>query len=453
MIQTFMKRNKNYYPKASNNVVVRYIERTKLKDQVYPLMEAIVALANTDGGRVFVGRKTKTNGGIPIDLQQEYRNAVMECLGVIRDSVKDFPVEMIDLGWEYQLSESAYLVVYVPNLDKTLYEINWPGKVSNAVFVRENGRTVRLGSSTHSLSSIRKRVKYKILQPAYADGSNYFFINNPKPLDSAYKYMTLEAFILSLHNGTWQFAEPTKWNDEYEGRFYHAKYDDVDKPVECPPKLFATCITGEVASEAAWKVYSHGQGLGSRCVQIKVNMKKLREKLSKQIIKKCKGGNEVVEGTVYEGRVYYDLSDAEIDNEIHSATGAYYHTFFDGFDREKFLKLLLIKRKAYEYEKETRLFIVPDAFSPINIRRRKGKGETIQVIVDWKYIIEEIRIDKKCSDGEKASIKYALDKAGITYREVKKKDKKMAGEIPLLLFNVDEMEGTKSIKIAKAKKV
>lgn len=443
---------KNHYPKASNNVIVRYVERTKLNDQGYPLTEAIVALANTDGGRVYIGRKSKTNGGIPYDLQLEYRNAVDDCLRVIRNYVEDFPVEKIDVNFEYQWSDSAYLVVYVPNLEETLYEINWPGKSSSAVFVRENGRTVRLGTSSLSINSIRKRVKYKLLQPAYPYGGNYFYINNSKPLDYAYKYMTLESFILSLHNATWQFAEPTKWNDEYEGRFYHAKYDDVDKPKECPPKLFATCITGEVASEAAWKVYSHGQGLGSRCVQIKVNMKKLREKLSNQITKKCKGGSEVVEGKVYEGLVYYDLSDAEIDNEIHTVNGTYYHTFFDGFNREKFLKLLLIKRKAYEYEKETRLFIVPNDFSPINIRKRKGKGETIQVIIDWKDIIEEIRIDKKCSDGEKASIKYALDKAGIVYREVKKANKTMPGEIPLLLFNVDEMEGKKSIKISKPKK-
>lgn len=446
-------RKKNLYPNASNTVVVRYVEKSKLRNQVYPLMEAIVALANTDGGRIYIGRKTKNNNeGIPDELKHEYSNSVKDCLGVIQNYVKGFPVEKIDMGWEYSFQGKDYLVIYVPNLDKTLYEINWSNKISNAVFVRENGRTVRLGSSTLSPSSIRKRVKYKILQPAYSETGKYFYINNPKPLDYAYKYMTLESFILSLHYSTWQFAEPTKWNDEYEGRFYHAKYDDVEKPNDCPPKLFATCITGEVASEAAWKVYSHGQGLGSRCVQIKVNMQKLREKLSNQIFKKCKGRDEIIEGKVYEGIVYYDLSDEEIDNEIHSANGAYYHTFFDGFDREKFLKLLLIKRKAYEYEKETRLFIVPDAFSPINTRTRKGKGETIQVVVDWKDIIEEIRIDKKCSDGEKASIKYALEKAGIIYREVKKTDKAMPGEIPLILFNVDEMEGKKSIKISKPKK-
>ena len=145
------------------------------------------------------------------------------------------------------------------------------------------------------------------------------------------------------------------------------------------------------------------------------------------------------------------MSDVEI-NTIHITSGAYYQTFFDAFDREKFLKLLLIKRKAYEYEKETRLFIVPNAFFPIKIRTHKGKGETIQVKMDWKDIIEEIRIDKKCSDGEKTSIKYALDKAGIAYREVKKIDKTKTNEIPLLLFNVDEMEGKKGIKISKSKK-
>ena len=153
--------------------------------------------------------------------------------------------------------------------------------------------------------------------------------------------MTMEAFVLSLLNNTWQFAEPTRWNDEYEGRFYRADYRAL-KVFNCPPKLYATCITGEKASEAAWKVYAHGQGLGSKCVQIKINMGKLRNILSMEIIQKCHGKEQIVNGVIYEGTVFYDLNDQEIDR-LNSPSGAYYDTFFDKFDTQSFLKLLLIK--------------------------------------------------------------------------------------------------------------
>lgn len=51
-----------------------------------------------------------------------------------------------------------------------------------------------------------------------------------------YKYMTLEAFMISLYAKTWRFFEPNKWNDKYEQRFYCAKYtidgaDDTNREV------------------------------------------------------------------------------------------------------------------------------------------------------------------------------------------------------------------------------
>lgn len=437
-------RKKNLYPKASNTVVVRYVEKSKLKNQVYPLMEAIVALANTDGGRIYIGRKTKNNNeGIPEDLKQEYENSMRDCLGVIPNYVKDFPIEMIDIGWDYSFHSGDYLVIYVMDFDKTMYEINWSSKISNAVFVREFGRTVRLAPSNMNMGVIRKRVKYKILKPikAHPDYVNYNLINIQTPLDHAYKYMTLEAFTLSLLYGTWQFAEPTKWNDEYEGRFYRADYSALKVP-NCPPKLYATCITGEKANEAAWKVYAHGQGLGSRCIQIKINMNVLRKELSNGLSNHCFD----TEGTIYEGTVFYDLSDQEIKT-LNAHSGAYYDTFFDSFNMESFLKLLLIKRKAYEYEKETRLFFVPKDYQEIDRSVHSGNGDVIYVKVNWKDIIEEILIDKKCSQAELETIKFVCKQAGINIHDPNKRGPKKADEILLKRFNVDEMEGRKKITI------
>lgn len=439
---------KKLFPRPSDKDIVRYVEKTKLNEQVYPLMEAIVALANTEGGRIFIGRKSKNNnGGIPEDLKKEYENSVRDCLGVIPNHVKDFPMELIDVGWDYSFHSGAYLVIYVLNSDKTMYEINWSSKISNAVFVREFGRTVRLAFSNTNMGIIRKRVKYKILKPviAHPDYMNYNLINIQTPLEHAYKYMTLEAFTLSLLYGTWQFAEPTKWNDEYEGRFYRADYSAL-KVSNCPPKLFATCITGEKANEAAWKVYAHGQGLGSKCIQIKINMNKLREELSNGIARNCFGA----EGAIYEGTVFYDLSDQEID-KLNETVGAYYDTFFDPFNTDSFLKLLLIKRKAYEYERETRLFFVPKDFQAIDRSVHSGKGDVINAKVNWKEIVEEIRIDKNCSQAELETIKYVCDHAHIKIHDPKKRGRKRADEIPLILFDVDKMNGRKKIKIYSKK--
>ena len=56
---------------------------------------------------------------------------------------------------------------------------------------------------------------------------DYQFINIEKPVDIAYKYMSLDSFIVSLVNHTWRFVEPKKWKDKYEGRFYNADYSKV----------------------------------------------------------------------------------------------------------------------------------------------------------------------------------------------------------------------------------
>lgn len=444
--------NTVHHPHNTDKVTVLYIERTKLSMQNNLILREIVSLTNSEGGRIFIGRKTKTNKvGIPESLREEYENAVRNFIGSIPNFVKDYPMDKIDVGWDHTYSTGSFFVIYVPNYDKTLLQIEGISKYNNGVFIKENGSTVRLGSSNPSIISIIKRVKYKILKPVipYNGSAKYFLINNPNPLEHAYKYMTMEAFVLSLLNSTWQFAEPTKWSDEYEGRFYRADYSAL-KVVNCPPKLFATCITGEKASEAAWKVYAHGQGLGAKCVQIKINMVKLRNILSSAIIQKCAGIESVVNGAIYEGTVFYDLNDQDIE-KLNTTYGTYYNTFFDNFDTNSFLKLLLIKRKAYEYEKETRLFFVPKDFVSINRTSRSGKGDIMNIKVNWRDIIEEIRIDKNCSEAELETIKYVCKQAGINIHDPKKRGPKKSDEIPLIRFNVDKMEGRKKISISPKK--
>lgn len=441
--------DKKFIPKRNNNTIVRYLELNEIEIQGYDIIKSIVALANTDGGKIFIGCKTRYStkkqavGGIPGELRSFYKERIDSIVEKIPNYVEGFTNNLIGSRWVPCDSSTDYYVITVLGYDKSLLALNWPKKNVNSAYVRENGSTIKYASSKLSISSIRRRVKYNILKPVtmHTDLKDYKLINIQNPLEHAYKYMTLEAFTLSLLKSTWQFAEPTRWNDEYEGRFYRADYNAL-KVCNCPSKMYATCITGEKANEAAWKVYAHGQGLGSRCIQIKINMNALRKELSNGISNHCFD----TEGTIYEGTVFYDLSDQEIKT-LNAPSGAYYDTFFDSFNMESFLKLLLIKRKAYEYEKETRLFFVPKDYQEIDRSVHSGNGDVIYVKVNWKDIIEEILIDKKCSQAELETIKFVCKQAGINIHDPNKRGPKKADEILLKRFNVDEMEGRKKITI------
>lgn len=444
----------NFYfkPKPSNTYIVQYQDRSEISYGF--ITKSIVALANSDGGKIYLGKKRKStygqtiSGGIPESLKLGYKQEIEQIIAQISDHVKDFPNNVIDIGWEPNRPGYDYLVIYVQSYNKTLLELNWPEKKLFGIFVRENANTIKYASPTVSIIALQKRLKYKTLKPIkQLNGTAYHLINNEKPLKYAYKYMSLDTFLLSLSSGTWQFVEPTRWSDEYEGRFYKANYNNIAKTGVCPRKLYATCITGEVANEAAWKVYSHGQGLGARCVQIKINMEILRQKLSKDIFKQNHDGSlEKVKGNLYEGMMFYDFTNEEITS-LHLPTSPYHETFFEDFCIEKFLKLLLIKRKAYEYEKEIRLFFVPEEYSEIDSNTRKGKGCSVEIRIDWNSIIEEIRVDKCCSKGEMEAIYLVCEKAGLIYRKAKTPGRRKKGEIPIILFNVDEMEGKRKIII------
>ncbi len=453
----YTSQSKRYKPRNTNYEIVKYVDQFSIDTLKYFTIISIAALANSEGGRIIFGRRRrgKYNSsiyeGIPYSMEQVIVSLINTIIMEVPKYITKFPINGLDRGWEPTDESHRYYVLYIPNYSDTLLEINWPEKkLVKTIFVRENNNTVRYGVSTISKSSREKRLKYEILKPCLPHKENYYLVNTDNPIEYGYKYMSLESFVLSLIRGTWQFVEPTKWNDEYEGRFYHADYSNIVNQDNCPPQLFATCITGEKANEAAWKVYANGQGLGSKCVQIKINMTKLREILSGKIEKIIDNNSEEVDGTFYEGKVYYDFSNDEI-NSLHTLSSPYNKTFFSNFCNESFLKLLLIKRKAYEYEKEIRLFFVPKCHKEINKTKRKGKGESLKIKINWSEVIEEIIVDKKCTEGELETVYMACSRAGINYRKAGTPGKKDNERVQITLFNVDEMEGKRVIKISPAK--
>lgn len=248
--------------------------------------------------------------------------------------------------------------------------------------------------------------------------------------NNLYKYMDLESALLCLEkriqngiivkNPNIRFVEPTSWDDQYEGRFYNACYktDDgkgnlIDVDPAVTPFLYACCFSSKRENEAAWVLYSHNRtGLASRCVEFTLNRMKLREEL---VINQenC---------SLYIGSVKY-LNKEAIDS-IHQQTigkdghpNKDYDKYFNPFSKECYLNLLLLKRPAFEHEKEVRIFIVPndEIRNPKARRREDGKfppgvkPNSRYVNIDWVEVIDEVRIDKNCTDFEVSLLQNSLD--------------------------------------------
>ncbi|MBQ9434749.1 MAG: hypothetical protein IJU33_01315 [Bacteroidales bacterium] len=220
-----------------------------------------------------------------------------------------------------------------------------------------------------------------------------------------YKYMDMDTALKCLQNSELRFAEPSSWKDQYEKLFYTADYHKVDPTKSYPKTIFACCFTKEKVNEAAWKTYIYSQsGLSGRCVQFKINRSKFRIALSKALKNN---------GVAYEGQCIYKQIDKEITHLTDKKSPNYSAIFGKGIDLSGFLSLLLVKRKCFRYENETRFFLDLDNKNAFKVHGRKKTGKFIYVKLNWTDFIEAIVIDERCSDMELNVLTTACHKAGI----------------------------------------
>ena len=367
------------------------------------LMPLVVAMANADGGFIIFGvdERSLSFVGIPNFSQQLVNNMATA-------------IKTLSIGVPYSLTHEV-----VNGKDAVILEIK--KAESTSFFSRE-------------ATSPARQIAYKFKKK----GNELYAISNEEEMryPKVYRYMTLDVFLTSLYCGTWRFFEPSKWNDKYEQRFYCAKYN-FPGAIGNTPQLFATCVTRQQNSEAAWKVYANGQGLGSRCVQLELNIAELRKKIRTL-------------GYRFEERSIEYLRDKVI-LDLHKKKSPHHNKYFDSFTLDSFLKLVSLKRDAYTYEQELRLFIIPQNGGN---RNRCKKAQYKDVSVEWQNIITKVRVDKKCSDAELASIQRVCFAIGIN--PVIKKYKFIGNLVPppglkdieFEQFDIDEMPGNSCIKIS-----
>ena len=222
-----------------------------------------------------------------------------------------------------------------------------------------------------------------------------------------WKYLDLESALLCLKNKNIRFVEPTRWEDKYEGRFYNADYSNICKDPNEYPFLYACCMSHKPHNEAAWKVCSYGKtGLGAHCVQFKINRSRLRLELAKN----AESLKFIVEGNVlyYKDTIINDIHKKETGEKGNKRLNANYYNFFVDFNFAKYINLLLLKRDYFQHENETRFFLIPWEAPQKKSKKSRGQyGIHKDISINWGNIIEEVRIDSKCTDLEYDLLKEA----------------------------------------------
>lgn len=234
---------------------------------------------------------------------------------------------------------------------------------------------------------------------------------NSERINSCFwKYLDLESALLCLRKGNIRFVEPTRWEDKFEGRFYNADYTNVCSDSNAFPFLYACCMSHKPHNEAAWKVYSYGKtGLGAHCVQFKIN----RSRFRLELIKNSEDLAIIAEGNVIYCReeIINKIHEKEIDTNKGKVLNTNYINFFNSFDFGKYINLLLLKRDYFKHENETRIFLIPRNAPQEKSKLSSGQyGIHKDVSIDWGNIIEEVRIDSKCTNLEYDLLKEACHK-------------------------------------------
>lgn len=376
--------------------------KTNIPHNFDALIRQVVAMANTNGGLILFGVDKRTLSVVGIRGEHNL---------LIRDL--ELAIGKLSLGISYQISNEV-----VDNKFVVILEIK--KTTSTAYFSRVETTPAR-------------QIAYRYTEDVQGEIS---ISKEGMRYTKVFKYMTLEAFLTSLYCGTWRFFEPSKWNDKFEQRFYCANYK-IPSAKGNTPQLFATCVTRVKNSEAAWKVYSNGQGLGAHCLQLELDIVELRKQLR-------------ASGLHFEEKLIVYKPESVIIN-LHKRRTPYYKKYFTSFTLDSFLNLLSLKRDAYTYEQELRLFVIPTNGGN---RNNYKKAQHQDLKIDWKNVISKVRIDKNCSDAELVSIQRACISVGINpiiknYTFIGKIVlPKGVKDIEFERFDIDDMPGASRITIS-----
>lgn len=202
-----------------------------------------------------------------------------------------------------------------------------------------------------------------------------------------HKFLPIENALNILNNKYFWFANPMQWKDPFEKRFIEGMYEEKSFPWK--DRVFCTCFTGTSTSEAFWNTYLNGE-IG---VQLKIKRGALL-----QVIKEYAAKHPNY--TVFIGKIEYkytnditkNLSSIPFEPELSNKNinSQYFRA-----------RLLLLKRKAYEFEDEYRIIVVKD-------KNTKEEGIKVSYTVENDSLIEGITLDPHLKPNMVSFLKNAI---------------------------------------------
>lgn len=206
-----------------------------------------------------------------------------------------------------------------------------------------------------------------------------------KKLKSYYKYMSFRRFDESTGTNNNEdgmkeyltFVTPAKWIDPFESLYYNADFSNHNyhaSPIAC------LCVTGHpyTNEEASWRAYTRK---GEKAIRVGYDIDKLLSLLNEYA-----NNNNC---TIYIGKVNYTLDKKEIINLAKAnEQNRLHHFYFPSYmGIEHYLSLMLLKRKAFQYENEIRFFIVKN--------EDEGFEDVVKIPCDYRStnIITKVTIE------------------------------------------------------------
>lgn len=410
----------------------------------------ICAFLNTIGGTIVLGIDERGRVSQPNEMN-------IHEIHVLLDRISPAPHEYVEIKKEYVLGKECIIIsVTRPINSNVFYSLNgifyYRIGASNHIidkeerdFLQNNRRKVNnlpvleeySPSDTDKGENFNKEkenhnVSYKRIGPPYQNRSTF------------YKYLDLETVMMIFREDpnehtfkqTMRFVEPPKWDDQFESRFYNADYNKVNNDPDNIPKLYATCFTPKEESEPAWMAYNKEKdGLGKRCVQFRINQIKLREELVNNL-------ENSSNCTIVEGSVQYKSKETirtlHLSTDKDNKPSEIYDEFFSDFTLANYIQLLLLKRVAYEHEREVRIFLIYNEDKLGKKATNKDDYDHKDIQLDWLSILERIRVSPDSTQTEidllQDEINNLIDKSSVPDKEGLKK------KLEVKKYNVNEDE-------------
>ena len=173
----------------------------------------------------------------------------------------------------------------------------------------------------------------------------------PKDKSTVFKYLPLDRFVKMVDKKELVFVTPVTWYDPFEQLYFG---------VDCSSRGYVTediacmCVSEKSSTneDASWKVYA---GSNNKAVRISIEQDKLL-----RLLEDYAAANAF---QVYIGKVEYSYEKKEIE-KLHIASSPHHDDYFPpAMKREHYLSLMLLKRNAFSYENEARIFLVKDSIT------------------------------------------------------------------------------------------